>query len=178
MTRTLLLALLVALHGAGAAHAAPAPQVSVLEVNGVYTVRAQFAVSAAPARVLAVLRDYERIPDFMPGVKRSVIKERAAGKTLVEQEAASKVFLFSKTVHLLLEVVETPETLLFTDVCGKSFRSYAGAWHVAPDGDGATVYYQLSARPAFDVPGFVLSRVLKNDSAAMIEGLRQAVAAR
>jgi carbon monoxide dehydrogenase subunit G len=178
MTRTLLLVVLVALTGAGAAHAAPAPDVTVQEKGGVFTVTAQFAVAAPPAAVLAVLSDYERIPQFMPGVKRSVVKERQGSHAVVEQEAVSRVMLFSKRVHLLLDIHEQPESLAFHDTCGASFHSYNGSWRVVPSADGSTVVYTLSAAPAFDVPGFMLTRLLKRDSVEMIDSLQKEVASR
>jgi hypothetical protein len=49
-----------------------AAQVSVRETSGVYTVAARFRVEGSADTALAVLTDYERIPQFMPGVKTSV----------------------------------------------------------------------------------------------------------
>jgi hypothetical protein len=43
---------------------------------------------------------------------------------------------------------------------------------------GTTITYELSARPASDVPEFVLKRLLKRDSGEMITRLRQEFAAR
>jgi hypothetical protein len=48
-----------------------APRVTVNEDRGVYSVTAQFEVSQAPSIALAVLTDYERLPQFMPSVKRA-----------------------------------------------------------------------------------------------------------
>ena len=156
----------------------PLPQVSVREERGTYSVTARFDVPQAPRVALAVLADYEQIPRFMPGVRTSVIIERAPGRILVEQEAVSRLMMFSKTVHLLLEVIEGPDALSFVDRCRKSFTSYQGSWRAEPKGTGTTLTYELTAAPAFDVPEFVLKRLLKRDSARMIEGLRREIAAR
>lgn len=163
---------------AAAADPAPSPQVSVREERGVYSVTARFDVPQAPEVALAVLSDYEQIPRFMPDVRTSVILERSPGRLLVEQEAVSRLLMFSRTVHLLLEVTETENALTFVDRCGKSFTSYEGSWHVSPAATGSTITYELTARPAFDVPEFILTRLLKRDSARMIEGLRREIAAR
>ncbi|MGE0447223.1 MAG: hypothetical protein AB7P99_18515, partial [Vicinamibacterales bacterium] len=56
--------------------------------------------------------------------------------------------------------------------------SYRGGWRVDPAADGAVVTYELEARPAFDVPKFVLVRALRNDSTRMIERLRAEMRAR
>ncbi len=161
---------------AGAAPQVPA-RIGVEESDGVYIVRAEFEVPQPAAVALAVLTDYEGIPRFMPHVRTSVVRGRFDGGALVEQEAVSRVLMFSKRVHLLLEVYEAEDALRFRDACGRSFTQYDGAWLLA-ERDGRTVItYELRARPSFDVPGFVLVKLLKRDSVQMIERLRAEMAA-
>lgn len=146
-----------------------------------YSVTARFDVPEAPRVALAVLTDYEQIPRFMPDVRTSVILERTSGHVVIEQEAVSHYMMFSKTVHLVLEVTENGDTIHFVDRARDSFTEYEGTWRVTPQGggtDGATLTYALTARPAFDVPGFVLKRLLKRGSEEMIDGLRREIAAR
>ena len=88
------------------------------------------------------------------------------------------MMLFSKRVHLLYEIDEGADTLRFNDRCGRSFARYQGAWRVF-DRDGVTeVLYELVAQPSFDVPEFVLKRVLKRNSEQMIEQLQREISAR
>ena len=155
-----------------------APQVTVQETAGVYAVTARFEVPQAASVTLAVLSDYEQIPRFMPDVRKSVIVERGPKRLLVEQEAVSQFMMFSKTVHLLLEVTEEANSIRFVDRSGRSFESYQGAWHALPKNGGTTITYELRARPGFDVPEFILKRLLKRDSAEMINRLRREFAAR
>jgi hypothetical protein len=155
-----------------------APVISVRDEGGMYSVSARFSVAQPAAVVRAVLTDYERIPDFMPGVRTSRVLERGDGYARVEQEAVSKFLLVSRRVHLVLDVAEDHEALRFRDLCGKSFTRYEGAWTIGTERDRTTVRYDLTARPAFDVPGFVLRRLLDRDARTMIEGLRSQIAAR
>ena len=155
-----------------AADPAPSPEVTVREERGTYRVTARFEVPQSPEIVLAVLSDYEQIPRFMPDVKSSKVLERSPGRLVVEQRAVSKFMMFSKEVHLVLEVIETGDSLTFTDRDGKSFKSYVGAWRVQPKGEGSLVTYELSAQPAFEVPEFILKRLLKRDSGQLINRLR------
>jgi carbon monoxide dehydrogenase subunit G len=176
-------ALIVALGIVGstlAASATPeeAPIVSVRENGAAYVVSAQFSVAAPAAVVRAVLTDYERIPRFMPGVLASRVLERSARHARIEQEAVSKFLMLSRRVHLVLDIEEGPDVIRFRDACGKSFASYEGAWTIADRGDHTQVEYGLTAIPAFEVPGFVLRRLLDRDARTMIEGLRGEMAAR
>ena len=114
----------------------------------------------------------------MPDVRTSVILERTPGRVLIEQEAVSQFLMFSKTVHLVLDVTEDGDTIRFVDRCGKSFTRYQGMWRVMQKDGATSITYELTAQPAFDVPGFVLKRMLKRNSLEMIDRLRREIAER
>ena len=121
---------------------------------------------------------YESIPRFMPDVTRSVVRARQPGRAIVEQEAVSRVALFVKRVRLVLDIVEEDQALRFTDICSRSFTQYEGAWRFLPRDNGTEITYELTARPSFEVPDFLLKRVLKRNAVRMIDQLRDAIAAR
>jgi ribosome-associated toxin RatA of RatAB toxin-antitoxin module len=155
------------------------PLVSVRETDGrSYVVAARFTVPETAPVVRAVLTDYEQIPRFMPGVRTSRVLERGDGRARLEQEAVPRFMMFSKRVHLVLDVAEETDALRFRDVCGRSFQKYEGAWILIERTDSTEVEYTLTATPAFDVPGFVLRKLLDRDAWAMIDGLRTEIGAR
>lgn len=153
-----------------------APDVVVREASGLYSVTARFRVPHTPAIVLSVLTNYEQIPRFMPDVKTSVVLERTHGGAVVEQEAVSHLLMFSKRIHLVLEITESAGTVRFRDQCGRSFSFYEGMWRVSAHDGGTDITYELKARPSFSVPETILTRLLRRDSGRMIESLRQEIA--
>ena len=150
----------------------------VREDRGVYTVAATFGVSGPTATALATLTDYEEIPRFMPAVRTSRILARGDGEWIVEQEAVATFMWFSKRIHLTLDVREHSGTIRFVDRCGRSFERYEGIWMVTDRNGRTIVEYRLSAKPSFDVPAFVLKRLLKRDASQMIGQLQTEIAAR
>ena len=154
------------------------PGVTVSENGGAYTVTASFTVPQAPAFALAVLTDYPEIPRFMPEVRTSNVIERAEDRALVEQEAVARFMMFSKRVHLLLEVQQQQGIIRFRDRCGKSFARYEGGWTVSERDGNTHITYELLATPSFDVPGFLLKRLLGRDASQMIERLKVEISAR
>jgi carbon monoxide dehydrogenase subunit G len=178
--RLLAVATLVALGGVAvpAATALPGPAVSVDEADGTYTVAATFAVNHPPAFAHAALTDYAQISRFMPEVRSSRVIERANDRTVVAQEVLARFMLFSKRLHLLLEVREEPGLIRFHDRGGRSFARYEGAWTIA-DRDGSTrLTYDLTAQPLFDVPEVLLKRLLRRDAIQMIARLTAEIEAR
>ena len=157
---------------------APDAHVMVREDGGVYTVAAAFVVPEPASVAVAVLTDYEKIPRFMPDVRTSNVLERGEGLTVVEQEAVARLMMFSKRIYLVLEIHETSGTIRFRDRCGKSFARYEGAWTITERNGQAAIAYELTATPSFDVPEFLLKRLLKRNAAQMIERLQTEIAAR
>ena len=96
----------------------------------------------------------------------------------VEQEAVSRYLLFSKRVHLVLEVNEGAEVIEFRDLCNTSFKRYEGAWTIAASGQETELRYVLTAQPAFGVPGFILRKLLDRDAREMIDALRAEISTR
>jgi Polyketide cyclase / dehydrase and lipid transport len=152
--------------------------VSVHREGGVYRVATTFATPQPMAIARAVLTDYERIPRFMPDVRSSRVLERDADRVIVEQEAVARVLFFSKQVRLLLEVQEGPATIRFRDRCGHSFIRYEGQWTLREQDGHALIGYELLAEPDFDVPEFILTRLLRRDAGRMIERLQAEIADR
>jgi ribosome-associated toxin RatA of RatAB toxin-antitoxin module len=154
------------------------PQVTVREESGVYVVMATFGVSQPASTAFAVLTDYEQIPRFMPDIRSSHVLERSEQQAVIEQEAVARFMMFSKRVHLVLEVQEHGGTIRFRDRCGQSFVRYEGGWTITEQDGRTAIKYELTAQPAFDVPEFLLKRLLKRDAAQMIERLQAAIAER
>jgi ribosome-associated toxin RatA of RatAB toxin-antitoxin module len=157
----------------------PSPfNVAVDARDGVYHVSATFSIAQPASVAFAVLTDYDRIPRFMPEVQKSEVLTRREGGTVVEQEAVAHMLMFSKRMHLVLEIEETPHVIRFHDRCGQSFERYEGAWTISENGAQVQIGYTLSAKPTFDVPEFLLKRLLKRDAQTMIERLRGEIARR
>jgi ribosome-associated toxin RatA of RatAB toxin-antitoxin module len=168
---------LIATGSATTANPLDESRVDVRETGGLYRVTAAFAVSEPAHVVMAVLTDYARIPKFMPDVQVSKVVERTPTGAVVEQEAVSRFMMFSKKVHLILDVREDAGAIRFRDRCRRSFTSYQGGWTITESDSVTVVDYELTARPSFEVPGFVLKRLLKRDAALLIDRIKAEIAA-
>jgi len=172
-------AVMTVLAGAGLTSAfGESPRIRVREEHGVYQVAARFVVPRPAPVALTVLTDYDRIASFMPNLTKSQVLSEEGDTTVVEQEAVAKLAMFSRRIHLLLEVRQEGGEILFRDRCGRSFRTYEGVWRVTPNGETAVIEYELAADPAFAVPGWVLKRMLQRDAKQMIEHLQTEIASR
>lgn len=158
--------------------AAQEPATAVRETDGEYTVSATFSVPGPATAAREVLTDYANIPRFMPDVRSSVVVERQAGRARVEQEAEPHFMWFSRKIFLLLDVDEGVDVIRFVDGGKKSFDRYEGSWTISAENGQTRLVYALVARPSFEVPAFVLKKLLKRDAVAMIGRLQAEIHAR
>lgn len=154
------------------------PTVDVTQRDGVYAVSATFTVAEPSSVAFAALTDYAAIPRFMPEVRTSRVVHQDGDRVVVEQEAIARFMMFSKRVHLVLDVQQHRDRIRFTDRCGQSFARYQGTWTIEERAGETQITYELSAQPSFDVPAFLLRRLFKRDASQMIERLKSEILTR
>ena len=123
--------------------------------------RAQARVDALPAVVWQVLTDYEHLPAFIPGITRSVVKERRGNRLIVEQSGEARFLLFTFPVEVTYEVTESPQTAMNSRAIAGNLKRMAGRYDIDPEAGGARLSYAGFVDPDFDVPDFLEAAALR-----------------
>ncbi len=89
--------------------------------------------SATPARAWAVLTDYARFPEFVPGIQANRVLESAGGIKLIEQrgEVVSGQFRLLYTGQMRVE--EHPGEGLDILFLSGPFKDVRGEWNIQPE---------------------------------------------
>lgn len=149
------------------------------EGQGVYRLEGGFWVAASSQTAWEVLTDYERIDRFVSSMKASSVKERQEGRILLEQEAFGRVLIFSRKIHVVLEVNEKlMAKIVFEDILHKDFEFYAGSWSLEESSGGCQVRYRLEAKPDFAVPNFIAKSIFKKTARNLLEEVRSEIVKR
>lgn len=144
-------------------------------------IRAQARVGAPAAVVWQVLTDYEHLPQFIPGITRSVVKERRGERLIVEQTGEARFLLFTFPVEVTYEVTESPQASMSSRAIAGNLKRMAGRYDIEADGRGARLRYAGFVDPDFDVPDFLETAALRSMvdeqfSALVVEIERRAAA--
>lgn len=124
-------------------------------------IRARALVAAPPALVWQVLTDYERLPGFIPGLARSVIRERQGNRLVLEQAGEARFLVFSFPIEVRYEVIESPPSGISSRAIGGNLRRMNGRYELQPapaspgteGGRGAVLLrYEGEMEPAFELP--------------------------
>jgi ribosome-associated toxin RatA of RatAB toxin-antitoxin module len=139
-----------------------------------YRARGSFVVATPADAAWEAITDYEAIPRIAPAVKRSRVVQRDGDKLLLEQEAVGSVLFFSKRLHLLLEVVESPrQEVVFRDIARRDFAHYEGFWTLQETADGLRVSYGLDVERAFVAPDFLARPFFRAEAEALMRTMRE-----
>ena len=81
-------------------------------------VRARATISAPLALVWSTLTDYERLPEFIPGLKKSRVISRVGATTIVEQSGEARFLFLSIPVEITLESTERAPNIEVRRIAG------------------------------------------------------------
>jgi carbon monoxide dehydrogenase subunit G len=115
-------------------------------------VRARARLAASPSTAWQVLSDYESLPRFIPGIARSVVRERQGQRLVLEQSGEARYFFFSVPIEVRLEVNESPPQWIAARALGGNVRQMTSRYELVASGP-ASVWLRYSA---LIEPGFPL----------------------
>ena len=170
-----LLCLLPLLVGAGIATAA---DTDVGRSGSSFHVRAMIDADAPAELCYAVLADFDRLSDFIPGMQSSRIVSAPGEPLLLRQVGRTKVALSEYTFDVTLAVaVDPPLEITFRRVAGNLERM-DGSWRVAGDAARCKIDYRAEIEPGFWVPPLIGPLIMRSQVARQIEGLESEIARR
>lgn len=136
-----------------------------------FVLEGRATLSVSRRVVWQVLTDYERLPEFVPGLHRSRIVMRAGNRLLLEQHGELRVLFFSVPIEIRLEVEERfPDVIVSRSVAG-SVRSMSGRYDLVESGDGTEFRYRGDVVADFGLPRFIGEFVLRSYAEAQFSAL-------
>ena len=146
-------------------------------------VRARATVSAPLALVWGTLTDYERLPDFIPGLKKSRVLARNGATTTVEQSGEARFLFLAIPIEVTLESTERPPNIEVRRIAG-TLRHLQGRYETEVLADPAQVQLRWvgTITPESDLPpliGEALMRLsIKDQFVGMVREIERREAAR
>ena len=139
-------------------------------------------VDATPEQIFAVLSDYDRLAEFIPGVVISRIVARDGVSVQVDQELEESVLFFQQRLKVRMEITEAAPRQMTLKALSGSFRSYEGQYRllaVASDNAKARtrILYRAKFEPDFELPRmmgpYVVKRSLEKNHRALVREIER-----
>lgn len=165
------------------AHAADEPPadetIELRRVPGGIEIHAEAQIAAAAALVWETLTDYERLPNFIPGITRSAVLERRGARVLLEQAGELHFLFFTFPIAARLEVLESPPGRIASHSVGGNLRSMSARYEIHPGPAPGTVVlvYAGTLEPDFELPPLIgmaaLRSMVRAQFRAMVAEIRR-----
>ena len=167
-----------------AAGAARSQEITVrtTRTGDTFEVEARVVMAVPRATAWQVLTDYERLPEFIPGLHKSQVLSRVANRVLLEQRGELRFLIFSVPMEVRMEVEERPLEAVLSKALSGTVRAMQGRYDLAAVAEGTEFRYRGTIVVDLGIPGFlgeliVRSNVESQFNAMVREILRRAHAA-
>lgn len=146
-----------------------------------FEIEARAVMAVARETAWQVLTDYERLPEFIPGLRTSHILSRSANRVLLEQRGELRFLIFSVPMEVRMEVEERPLEAVVSKALSGTVRAMQGRYDLATVAEGTEFRYRGTIVVDLGIPGFlgeviVRSNVESQFNAMVREILRRAQA--
>jgi ribosome-associated toxin RatA of RatAB toxin-antitoxin module len=121
--------------GAATAQAAEDLSVEASRKGAFVEVKARATIDAPLSVIWTTLTDYERLPEFVPGLRKSRVTSRSGSTVVVEQSGEARFLMFSFPIDVVLESVEKPPFSIRVRALSGTLRYLDGGYEVEPDQD-------------------------------------------
>lgn len=146
--------------------------------GSIFEIRATIEASASIDLCYAVLTDFDRLADFVPGMVSSRIVSPPGEPLRLRQVGRTQLALSDYTFDVTLAVeLDAPREITFRSVAG-NLQTMQGRWLVAGDAAHCTIDYQADIEPGFWVPPLIGPLLMRSQVARQVEGLESEIARR
>jgi len=174
----------VAAVAAAPLHGAEDVAVEAVRQGEAVQVQAHASVAAPIGLVWQVLTDYERLPRFIPGISKSVVRDRRGARLLLEQSGEARFLFFYSPIEVTLEVTESPPRSVASRAVAGNVRQMTGRYELTDEAPQRVMLrYTGLIEPDFQLPPVVgvaaLRRSVEEQFTAMVTEIeRRAASAR
>jgi ribosome-associated toxin RatA of RatAB toxin-antitoxin module len=169
---------LVALLAPGIAAGAPPDgrlETRVTREGRLLHVQATLDADAPSTLCFAVLADYDRLEEFVPGLVSSDVVSEPGQPILLHQVGHASAGPFDFTLDVTLAVRESAPRLIEFERVDGNLRQMKGRWRVNGDPAHCGIDYQANIEPAFWVPPLIGPMLMRNRVEAQLEGVLEEI---
>lgn len=135
-------------------------------------VRATVAAEAPAGLCYAVIADFDRLAEFIPGLRSSRVVSEPGQPLRLRQVGETTLGFSSYAIDVTLAIeTDPPREIRFTRVAG-NLAVMDGRWQVAGDAARCTVDYRADLEPEFWVPPLLGPLLVRRQVQMQLEGLK------
>ena len=121
--------------------------------------------------VWQTLTDYERLAQFIPGMRRSRVLERRGAVAVVEQVGEAGFLFFSFPIEVTLASTERPPHALEVSMLSGNLKRLEGAYRIEPQAGGRLMLSWSGIVEALSMPPLLGELVMRSNIEHQFRGM-------
>ena len=117
------------------------------------------------------LTDYDRLAEFIPGMRRSRVLERRGAVTVVEQSGEAGFLFLTFPIEVTLASTERPPHALEVRMLKGNLKRLDGAYRIEPQGDGRFMLVWNGIVEALSMPPLLGELVMRSNIEDQFRGM-------
>lgn len=109
-----------------------------------------------------VLTDYDRLSEFIPGMRTSQIVARNDRNVVVDQRGETSLLFFTFPIHVRLAIEEHPYRRIVARAIEGNFKEFRGAYDLKAHGRRVRLHYSGRLTPNFSIPPLIGTILVRN----------------
>ena len=136
-----------------------------------FEIEARAVMAVAREVAWQVVTDYERLPEFIPGLHRSRILERTANRVLLEQHGELRFLVFTVPMEVRMQVEERPLEAVVSKALSGTVRTMQGRYDLAAVAQGTEFRYRGTIVADLGIPGFLGEVIVRSNVEAQFNAM-------
>ena len=162
---------LLALLPAGGARAAGDVSVEATRRDDALEVVCKAMLEAPLALIWQTLTDYDRLAEFIPGMRRSRVVGQRGAAFIVEQSGAATFLFVSTPIEVTLASTEHPPYAIEVSMIKGNLKRLDGAYRIEPQGGGRMLLTWTGIVEAQSMPPLLGEMVMRANIADQFRGM-------
>ena len=130
------------------------------------------AVLDAPLDLVwQTLTDYDRLAEFIPGMRRSRVIERRGAVAVIEQSGEVGFLFLTFSIDVTLASTERPPHALEVSMLKGNLKRLDGAYRIEPQGDGRILLTWTGIVEALSMPPLLGELVMRSNIEDQFRGM-------
>jgi len=159
------------LAAAGAARAAEEVSVEATRRDDALELVCRAMLDAPLELIWQTLTDYDRLAEFIPGMRRSRLLERRGAVAVIEQSGDAGFLFFSFPLDVTLASTERPPHTLEVKLLKGDLKRLDGAYRIEPQADGRILLTWSGIVEALSMPPLLGELVMRANIADQFRGM-------
>ncbi len=141
--------------------------------DGSVYVETEATIAATFETIWEALTDYDRLSNFIPGMKSSRLLRYEGSTAFVEQKGSAKFLFFELPIEVVVRSIEERPHSIRIELEEGTLERLSGGYQLR--NAGRENLWKLSwsgyIEPSIPIPNFLIERLIRNDLRAQFEGM-------